>query len=307
MPPPPGVGSEQLANPMFEALVGTVNSTLPDVDIWDPSFDVPWGPGNPVFDPVQKVTVAELVQCVEALQANFKDLLEEQTEKQRITNADYAKTLLGLSQVAMQGAVQFMLGKDQAYWMAVRTQAEAIGAKIQNEKARMEIMLLRAQFAKTKEELAAIDSQFGVSELQRTEVLPAQIDLTHEQRLMVHEQMEAQRAQTVDTRSDGESRLSTVENPDGSTETRLQGLLGVQNFLYRQQIISYRHDGQMKAGKIFSDLWMTMKTVDGLTQPSDYFRPPAPGQSTPLDSVFKNIRNVANGNYTDPWTPTTPP
>lgn len=303
MPTPPGVGSENLANPMFQVLVGAQNANLPYVDIWDSTHDVPWDPSSPIFQPIERVTVAEVVACAAAFQDTFKALLEEQATKQRITNADYAKTFLGLSQLSMQSAVQFMLGKDQAFWMAVKTQADAVTARNQNERTRMEIMLLRAQFAKTKQELANSDSQFGVTELQRTGVLPSQVVLTEKQTLMVHEQMEAQRAQTLDTRQDGQSRASSVTLPDGSTEPRMAGLLGVQNYLYRQQIMSYREDGKVKAGKLFADLWMTMKTMNDGIQPSDWFRPPAPGQTTPLDSVFKSIRNIANGNTTDPWTP----
>lgn len=320
---------------MFIALVGSVNANLPPLDIWDDAHDVPWDPDNPVFDPVEKVELPELLEAVTALTTHFKDLLDVQHKAGRITNADFAKTFVGLSQVAMGGAVQFVLGKDQAYWMAVKTQADAITAKNQNELARMNIMVARAQFASLKLGLASTDSQFGVSEVNRMELLPAQVNLTKEQHegaraqtldtrvdgssisgqlgaqkqltmkqtLMVHEQMEAQRAQTLDARQDGMSRATTVTLPDGTTETRMQGLLGVQNFLYRQQIISYRDDSKVKAGKLFSDIWMTMKTIDDGTQPSDYFRPPTNVEpSTPLDGIFKTVRDIATGN-TNPWTP----
>lgn len=300
MPVPSGVGSENLANPMFTALVGAGNDALPVVDIWGPDYEVPSGPGSPLETPIEKVTVAELVACVEALEDNFKGLLEEQAVKQRITNADYAKTFLGLSQVAMQGAVQFMLGKDQAYWVAVKTKIEAVNAKMENEKLKMEVMLLRAQFAQAKLSLAATDSQFGVSELNRTEHVPAQVTLTKEQVKMVHEQMEAQRAQTVDYREDGHARTELVTNPDNTQEFRLQGLLGVQKTLYGQQIYSYRDDGKIKAGKVFSDLWMTMRTVDEV-QPSAYFRPPTPEvPNNPLDGVFKAVRKIATN---EPFNP----
>lgn len=342
MPTPTGVGSENLANPMFTALVGAGNDVLPVVDIWDSSHGVTWDPTDPTYAPSPKVTVPELVACVEALQVSFKTALEEQADKQRITNADYAKTYLGMYQVTVQSAVQFMLGKDQAFWLALKARSDAANAVMENEKLKMEVMLLRAQFAKTKLELAATDSQFGVNEVQRTQLVPAQVDLTREQFesaraqtldtrsdtspvagliggqkvltteqvRLVHEQMEGQRAQTLDARQDGTVRTQTVINPDGSEETRLQGLLGVQNFLYRQQITSYREDSRVKAGKLFSDLWMTMKTMDDGIEVPTYFRPPrydptsgAVLQTTPYEDIFKSIRKIALGNEPNTFVP----
>lgn len=337
MPAPTGVSSELLANPMFEALVGADNANLPYVNIWDAAHDVVWPPGGPMFTPPTPITTAELVACYDALKTKLQETLDAQTDAQRITNADYAKTLVGMSQVALQGAIQFLLGKDQAYFLALKTQADAMTARMQNERLRMEVMLLRAQFAATKLSLAVSDSQFGVSELQRTGVLPAQVLLTNEQYeaargqtlgtrsdttaiggliggqislvskqiLMVHEQAEGQRAQTLDTRQDGVSRSTTVINPDGSEETRLQGLLGVQNFLYRQQITSYREDSKVKSAKLFSDLWVTMKTMDDTgTKPSNYFRPPTDlVPATPLDNIFQSVRKIALGNTPDTFVP----
>jgi hypothetical protein len=61
------------------------------------------------------------------------------------------------------------------------------------------------------------------------------------QKLNLQEQAEAQRAQTMDTRSDG--------------VTAVAGSVGKQNALYAQQVISYQKDAELKAGKVFSDIW----------------------------------------------------
>lgn len=74
-----------------------------------------------------------------------------------------------------------------------------------------------------------------------TDILPAQ-------KLNLQEQAEAQRAQTLDTRSDG--------------VTAVAGSVGKQNALYAQQVISYQKDAELKAGKVFSDIWTVRKTVD---------------------------------------------
>ena len=83
-----------------------------------------------------------------------------------------------------------------------------------------------------------------------TDILPVQ-------KLSLQEQAEAQRAQTMDTRSDG--------------VTAVAGSLGKQNALYAQQIISYQKDSQLKAGKIFSDIWTVQKTVDESPNVPDAF------------------------------------
>ena len=74
--------------------------------------------------------------------------------------------------------------------------------------------------------------------------------------ITLSEQGEAQRAQTMDTRSDG----STVV-----------GLLGKQKALYDQQITSYKRDAEVKAGKLWIDAWITMKTIDEGLLPPDQF------------------------------------
>lgn len=243
-----GVGSEILANRIFKDLVGDANSQLPEIDLFDDTHSIPWDANSDIFKPVEKLEIAELVSHFNALMVGFKDHLEGEYDRGRITGAEYSKTYIALTQMAMQSAVQFSLGKDQAFWMAAKTQADAITAQNQNELMRLQAMLSRAQYAATKLGLSAADSQFGVSELQRTEVLPKQVLLTEQQTKMVTEQMEAQRAQTSDVRSDN--------------VTPVTGLSGMQKRLYSQQIDSYKKDVELKASKVFVDLWMTAKTID---------------------------------------------
>jgi hypothetical protein len=79
-----------------------------------------------------------------------------------------------------------------------------------------------------------------------TYILPKQL-------VLVTEQGEVQRAQTLNNRSDG---------------TPVSGLIGKQKELYTQQIISYQRDAEVKAAKMFIDTWVTQKTIDeGLIAP----------------------------------------
>ena len=79
-----------------------------------------------------------------------------------------------------------------------------------------------------------------------TELMPAQKEL-------INEQTEVQIAQTLDTRSDGQTVVGT---------------LGKQKDLYTQQIESYKRNSETNAAKMFLDAWITQKTLDeGLLPP----------------------------------------
>lgn len=85
---------------------------------------------------------------------------------------------------------------------------------------------------------------------------PAETNLIQRQIDLTSEQYEAERAKTVDTRSDGNTVVGSV---------------GKQKDLYSQQIDSFIKDAQYKVGKLFSDAWVTQKTLDeGLTAPTQY-------------------------------------
>lgn len=89
------------------------------------------------------------------------------------------------------------------------------------------------------------------------------------QKKLIEEQMEAQRGQTLDTRSDG--------------VTPIVGSIGKQKNLYDQQIVSYQRDAEIKAMKSWTDAWTVMKTVDeGLAPPTAY-------ANTNLNQILQTI------------------
>ena len=94
--------------------------------------------------------------------------------------------------------------------------------------------------------------------------------LTTGQIKLVAEQMESQRSQTTDVRSDG---------------LPVTGLTGKQKALYEQQITSYKRDAEVKAAKLFTDAWITQKTIDeGLSPPGNFANPS-------LDSILQTLKN----------------
>lgn len=100
-------------------------------------------------------------------------------------------------------------------------------------------------------------------------LLPEQQENLSLQGDLIQEQIEAQRAQTLDTRTDGQV---------------VKGTLGKQKDLYSQQITSYQRNAEVAAAKIFSDAWITQKTIDdGLVAPEVF-------QNSSVNTVMSRVR-----------------
>jgi len=107
-----------------------------------------------------------------------------------------------------------------------------------------------------------LDVDADIKDYNLNNTLPTQLTLLGKQIILTTEQGEKERAQTLDTRSDG----ATVE-----------GQIGKQKDLYDQQIDSFIKDAQQKAGKLFLDTWITRKTLDDAVQPAIEFEVDAVG------------------------------
>ncbi|MDT9702071.1 hypothetical protein, partial [Streptomyces sp. P17] len=93
------------------------------------------------------------------------------------------------------------------------------------------------------------------------------------QKLNLQEQAEAARAQTLDARTDGQP---------------VKGSIGKQKELHAQQIISFQRDAEVKAAKLFTDAWITQKTIDeGLLAPPGF-------QNASVDQILTNLK-IKNG------------
>lgn len=95
-------------------------------------------------------------------------------------------------------------------------------------------------------------------------------DMLPQQKILLQEQTEVQRAQTMDTRSDG--------------ITTIVGSVGKQKDLYDQQIDSYIKDAQYKVGKLYTDGFIARYTINDAT--------PIPGQygEVEVDEVLTLLR-----------------
>ena len=267
--------ADALSNEILENLTKGLNFSLPDID-WDgEKYQIPDSVWDSLNSDPPSVTIDELTSrhprgsgVFDAIMESISNHLKEEYKANRITGAEYTKAYVALTQASLSNAVQFLLNKDKARWDALAAQMQALlnavnfnTAKAQYEVARSQALLNKAQYAGTVIQLAGSDAQY------------AQINknieqITHQIQL-IDEQIESARAQTLDTRTDGE----TVE-----------GSVGKQKDLYDQQIEAYKRDAELNAAKVFSDAWITQKTIDeGLTAPDML-------QNETVNEVLKSIK-----------------
>ena len=195
------------------------------VDLNTPEYQFPGTITSALYTPVTRFTNADLTTGVDgtgvfdAIMKSFAAHLKTEYTSGRITGAEYTKAFTALVESAMGGAIQYLLGKDQAFWAAQNAQIAAITARVGLETSKYQLESLMPQ-------------QFA----------------------LLKEQTEAQRAQTLNTRTDG--------------TTPVAGTLGTQRDLSTQQIDSYVKASELNAVKAIIDTWITQKTIDeGLIAP----------------------------------------
>ena len=255
--------AEVEANRLLDELTKGDDFTLPDVDMSGPEWDIPGGDSSPIFDAITKVTNESLTTrevggsgTFDALMESAHNHLKAEYKSNRITGGEYTKAYIATMEACMNNAVQFLLGRDQAYWAAAMAQIQAVTARVQLATSKAQFVLAKIQALSAKSEYAltkmkiATESETYCAALYTSEkILPAQERL-------IQEQYEVQRAQTQETRSDALPIL---------------GSIGKQKELYSQQITSYQRDAEVKAAKLFTDAWITQKTIDeGLNPPNGF-------------------------------------
>jgi hypothetical protein len=275
-------GAETLANTLQASLVAGENFDLPIIDLTSPQFNLEAGDGG--IGPVVKLTNGDLTAGVvggagtfDQVMRSIKVHLGEEFDKGRITGAEYTKAYIALTEAALGNSVQFLLGRDQAYWQAVAAQLNAQvaraavvkarvdleTAKVQLQAVRIESQKSKAEYALTKIKISSESAAYCIAKFNLEQMLPANL-------LMINEQIEAARAQTLGTRRDG---------------TAVAGTIGKQVQLYHQQIVSYKRDSEVKAAKLFTDAWITQKTIDeGLQAPNGF-------TNASLDSVLTVVKD----------------
>lgn len=255
--------AEVEANRLLEELTKGDDFTLPDIDMSGPEWDIPGGDGSPIFGAITKITNESLTTrevggsgTFDALMESAHNHLKAEFKANRITGGEYTKAYIAMMESCMSNAVQFLLGRDQAYWAAALAQIQAVTARVtlatskaQYVLAKIQALSAKSEYALTKMKIATESETYCAALFNADQMLPQQLKL-------LTEQTEAQRAQTLDTRTDG---------------AVVKGSVGKQKELYSQQITSYQRDAEVKASKLFTDAWITQKTIDeGLNPPNGF-------------------------------------
>lgn len=255
--------AEVEANRLLEELTKGDDFTLPDIDMSGPEWDIPGGDDSPIFGAISKVTNESLTTrevggsgTFDALMESAHNHLKAEFKANRITGGEYTKAYIAMMESCMSNAVQFLLGRDQAYWAAALAQIQAVTARVtlatskaQYVLAKIQALSAKSEYALTKMKIATESETYCAALFNVSQMLPQQLKL-------ITEQTESQRAQTLDTRTDG---------------AVVKGSVGKQKELYSQQITSYQRDAEVKASKLFTDAWITQKTIDeGLNPPNGF-------------------------------------
>lgn len=300
-------GAEDEANDLLTKLLFGEDVTLPPIDYNDDIFEIPADVLEAIKKGVHLVSNDDLTTTkidgsgtFDIMMRAHKAHLQIEYEKNRITGAEYTKAYTTLTDSAMSAAVNFLLQKDQAFWQAQTAQLQALTARMAFEATKMQLatakfqaLTAKADYGLTKmkisnESLAYCTGQFNLEQIlplqkaqlekqnllvdKQVETATYQLEqMLPAQKNMILEQIESQRAQTADDRTDG---------------TTIVGLLGKQKDLYNQQIISYQRDAEVKATKLFTDAWITMKTIDEGLLPPDSF------ENNQLDVILSKIIQV---------------
>lgn len=255
--------AEVEANRLLEELTKGDDFTLPDIDMTGPEWDIPGGDDSPIFGAIDKISNESLTTrevggsgTFDALMESAHNHLKAEFKANRITGGEYTKAYIAMMESCMSNAVQFLLGRDQAYWAAALAQIQAVTARVtlatskaQFVLAKLQALSAKSEYALTKMKIATESETYCAALFNASQMLPQQLKL-------LTEQTEAQRAQTLDTRTDG---------------AVVKGSVGKQKELYSQQITSYQRDAEVKASKLFTDAWITQKTIDeGLNPPNGF-------------------------------------
>lgn len=263
---------------LLENVTKGLDFSIPKVDFDSEAFDVPEALANALQEVPEPLTVDVLTErvvdgngCFDAVMTAIKAHLVQEFEAGRITGAEYTQAYIAGIQGALQFSVQYLLGKDNAYYQALGAQTEALKgnidaytAKVQLAIAQAQIPSLKADYANkvlalhsTEEQVKLVEEQTNTQK-EQTEVTNRQIALVEaqtntqiQQKELLREQTEQAHSQTSDTRLDGTTPIS--------------GYTGNQNALLKQQVVSFKKDAIIKSAKIYADSFSTQLSMSAAT------------------------------------------
>lgn len=268
------------ANEVYDGLVDDADFEIPNLeDIQFPSFPAV---DNSTFLNVPTITVGQLTErkvngsgVFDALMQSVTAHIDRERGAGRITNNDFAKAYVEFSTAALNGAIQFLLQKDQAQWAALAAQTQAklaivelTRARVELEKAKMEMKLLSFQanqakvdVARGKMALATARVEYCTAEYQLENMLPKQsliLDVQKEQLEAQIDQMDytttyvlPEQMRLTKAQADGAIYTTTYMLPKQVDQlTHAIELIKEQAEAQRAQTLDVRKDGSAVTGSI---------------------------------------------------------
>lgn len=243
------IRSKELLSSVTEGL----DFSIPNVDFDNSAFDIPESLANALQNTPEQLTVDTLTECVvdgngcfDKVMTALKAHLNLEYEAGRITGAEYTKAYIASMQGALQFSVQYLLGKDNAYFQALGSQAAALRANIDAYTAKVQLAIAQAQAHQNKAQYANLVIQLNAVEKQK-ELVEAQTETQKQQKELLLEQTEQAHAQVSDTQLDG--------------KTPVTGYIGDQKNLLKQQVVSFKKDSIIKSAKIYADSFATQLSM----------------------------------------------
>ncbi|MBQ7431020.1 MAG: hypothetical protein IJV29_15400 [Butyrivibrio sp.] len=252
--------------------------SIPDIDFNDEIFQIPDELKDALLHAPDKLKPEDLTERVvngmgmyDQLMTTNRAHLMDEYENGRITGAEYTKAYIALSQSALQYAVQYLLGRDQAYYQALGSTIMALKGAIDVYTAKVQLAIAQAQAHQNKAQYAGTVMSLAVNDSQR--------DLLIQQEKLAKEQTEQVHAQTSDEKLDGstsvtgimggninllkQQKLLTVEQTEQThaqtSDTKLDGTTpvtgytGHQNALLAMQKQAFKNDAVIKGAMIYTD------------------------------------------------------
>ena len=254
---------ETRSKEILSSLTEGLDFTIPNIDFNDKAFEIP----QALIDALQKVpeplTTALLTERVvggngtfDAIMTAMKEHLKIEYNEGRITGAEYTKAYIAMLQSALQFAVQYLLGRDNAYFQAIGAQTQALTNSINIYKAKVELAIAQAQAHQNKAEYANKVCSLGS--------IDKQVTLVESQTGKVNEETKLVGAQTlVQTQQEKLLVEQTDTQLDGTTP--VTGYTGNQNSLLKQQVTSFKKDAIIKAAKVYADSLTTQLSMNTAT------------------------------------------
>ena len=164
--------ADTLAGNLFTNLVAGENFDLPATDLTGAEYQVPSTTGNDLYSAIPDLTLAEVTDrtlngtgVFDGLMEVLNLHLESQYEAGRISGKEFAQAYVEMTTMAMQSAMQFVMGKENAKWTAALTQQQARAAEIAVVTERTNLAAMKAKMRTQEIEARLAASNFALAKM----------------------------------------------------------------------------------------------------------------------------------------------